>query len=428
VPLPRSLAPLRHRRYAALWTGAFASNIGTWMETVAVGILVTTETGQAGWAGLVAAAGFAPMGLLGPLGGALADRLPRHRLLVTTTSIQIALAGTLTALAALDATEPWAVTLIVLAAGCAQALGFPAYQSLMPDLVPREDLPGAVALGAAQWNLGRVIGPALAGIVVELGGFEWAFAVNTVSFLAVIAAVAPLKLPAPTPHPGESIVGSIRSGARFATGEPGIRALMTYLALNSLLAAPFIALVPAIALKVFHEEDLGTAVLVTAQGVGAVVMALALGGLVARFGHRDLLLAMLTVLPVTLVLYALAPNLEVGAVAILLVGAAYLGCLSSVTTMAQLRAPAAYRGRVMSSLMLLLGTLYPLGAVLQGWIADQIGLRATTAGAAVLLALAVLALHALRPGWDRALADPDEPVPAPSDETAAATPASEPRR
>ena len=203
--LPRALAPLRHRRYAALWTGAFASNIGTWMESVAVGVLVTTTTGQAGWAGLVAAAAFVPNALLGPLGGALADRVPRRALLLGTTAVQAMLAAGLTALAAFDAAEPWAVTLIVLASGCAGALGFPAYQSMMPDLVPREDLTGAVALGAAQWNLGRVIGPVLAGVVIALGGYEWAFAVNTVSFLAVIVAIAPIRLPAPSPTAGESI-------------------------------------------------------------------------------------------------------------------------------------------------------------------------------------------------------------------------------
>lgn len=414
MKLPRSLAPLRHRRYAALWTGAFASNVGTWMETVAVGILVTTETGQAGWAGLVAAAGFLPMALVGPFGGALADRVPRRRLLLTTTTVQIALAAVLTALAAADATEPWVVTLIVLASGCAQAIGFPAYQSLMPDLVPREELPGAVALGAAQWNLGRVVGPAIAGIVIDIGGFEWAFAINTLSFVAVIVAVAPLRLPKPTPRPGESIPTAIASGLRFARQEPGIRAVMTYLAINSLLAAPFIALVPAVALKVFHDEAGGTAALVTAQGAGAVLMALMLGNLGHRFGHRRVLLGALTGLPVVLALYALAPTLELGVVAIFGVGFFYLGCLSSFTTIAQLRAPAELRGRVMSALMVLLGLLYPLGSILQGWIADGIGLRATTAGAAVLLALGFVVIRVLKPGYDR---DLDDPTEGPTDES-----------
>ncbi|MFO7590215.1 MAG: MFS transporter [Acidimicrobiia bacterium] len=411
MQLPRALAPLRHRRYAALWTGAFASNIGTWMESVAVGVLVTTTTGQAGWAGLVAAAAFVPNAFLGPLGGALADRVPRRALLLGTTAVQAMLAAGLTALAAFDAAEPWAVTLIVLASGCAGALGFPAYQSMMPDLVPREDLTGAVALGAAQWNLGRVIGPVLAGVVIALGGFEWAFAVNTVSFLAVIAAIAPIRLPAPSLTAGESIATAIRDGARYARREAGIRAVMTYLAINSLFAAPFIALIPAVALKVFDNEDAGTAALVTAQGVGAVLMALSLGTLSARWGHRHVLLGLITVLPASLILYAVAPTLELAVVAIGLVGAIYLGCLSSFMTIAQLRAPNELRGRVMSAIMVLLGTLYPIGSVLQGAIADEIGLRATTVGAALILAGAFFAIRVLRPGFDHALGDQEEAGP-----------------
>jgi len=406
MTLPRSFAPFRHRRYAAFWTGAFASNIGTWMETVGVGILVTKATGQVGWTGLVAAAGFVPMALLGPVGGALADRLPRRPLLITMSTVQATLAGVLTLLAAVGAAEPWAVTLIVFTSGCAGALAFPAYQSLMPDLVPRDELASAVALGAAQWNLGRVIGPLLAGVVIGFGGFEMAFAVNTVSFLAVIAAIAPLRLPPPTPKEGESIATAIRDGARFSLREPGIRAVMTYLALNSLLAAPFIALVPAVALKLFGNEADGTAALVTAQGLGAVLMAVSLGGLAARFGHRRVLLSAMTALPVTLVLYALAPSLALALVAIFFVGAAYLGCLSSFTTVAQLRAPDALRGRVMSALMVLLGVLYPLGAVIQGTLADQIGLRATTTGGAVLLGASLLVIRFARPGFDAEVRDP----------------------
>src|SRR5262249_61682425 len=126
VALPRSLAPLRHRSFALLWAGAFTSNIGTWMETVGVGILVTTTTHRAGWTGLVAAAAFAPNAILGPFGGALADRLPRKRVVIATTTVQTFLAGTLTVLAATDTARPGLVTLIVLAAGCAVAVGFPA--------------------------------------------------------------------------------------------------------------------------------------------------------------------------------------------------------------------------------------------------------------------------------------------------------------
>jgi MFS family permease len=408
VALPRSLAPLRHRSFALLWLGAFTSNVGTWMETVGVGILVTTATNRAGWTGLVAAAAFVPSAFLGPVGGALADRLPRRRVLLTTSTVQTVLAATLTLLAATDTAHPGVVVLIVFAAGCAMALGFPAYMAILPDLVPRDDLPGAMALSSAQWNLGRVIGPALAGVVIGVGGYEWAFGINALSFLAVIAVVVSLRLPPPAPVQEATILASIRAGARYARGDPGLRVVIAYMALNSFLAAPFIALVPAVALKVFENGDFGTALLVTAQGIGAVLMGLSLGPLFARFGSRRVLLGVLGGLPIALVAYAAAPTLAVGVVTIFAVGFLYLGALSSFTTIAQLRAPTELRGRVLSLLMVLLGTLYPLGSVVQGAIADRVGLRATTAGAGILMAAALLLARVARPDLGRAL---DEPAP-----------------
>ena len=403
--LSASFAPFRHRRFALLWAGAFVSNIGTWMETVGVGILVTTATGKAGWTGLVAAAGFVPTALLAPLGGALADRVPRRTLLLVTTSFQIAFAALLTTVTSLGDPSPGLVTLIVLGAGCANAIGFPAFQSMLPDLVPREELPGAVALSSAQWNLGRVIGPALAGLVIGLGGYELAFFLNTLSFFAVFAVVASFRLPSPNGTGGVSILGSILEGARFVRGDAALRFVVGCMALNSLLAAPFIALIPAVALDVFHEEKLGTAVLVTAQGVGAVCMGLGLATLFGRLGTRRVLLGVLFLLPVALVLYALAPTLPLAVLAIFAVGALYLATLSSFTTVAQLRAPAELRGRVVSVLMMLIGALYPIGSIAQGAIADEIGLRATTTGAAVLLAALLLAWRMLRPHAADAIGD-----------------------
>src|SRR3954452_1195689 len=175
------------------------------METVGVGIYVTAKTDNSGWTGLVAAAGFVPGAVLGPVGGALADRLRRKALLLTTTSIQTALATLLAFLAATGHPSPGLVTLIVLGEGCAQAIGFPTYQSVLPDLVPREDLVGAVALSSAQWNLGRVVGPALPALTIAIGGYEWAFAFNAASFLAVILAVTQLKLPPPLARQRQSI-------------------------------------------------------------------------------------------------------------------------------------------------------------------------------------------------------------------------------
>jgi MFS family permease len=405
VNLSTSFAPFRHRRFAMLWAGAFVSNIGTWMETVGVGILVTSATGKAGWTGLVAAAGFVPTALLAPLGGALADRVPRRTLLLTTTTFQIVFAGLLTLVTSLGDPSPGLVTLIVLGAGCSNAIGFPAFQAMLPDLVPREDLPGAVALSSAQWNLGRVIGPALAGLVIGLGGYELAFLLNTLSFFAVFAVVATFDLPRPRHVAGVSILASIREGASFVRHDAALRFVVGCMALNSLLAAPFIALIPAVALDVFHEEKLGTAALVTAQGIGAVFMGLAIATLFARLGTRRVLLLVLFSLPVALIAYALAPTLPVAVAAIFVVGALYVGSLSSFTTVAQLRAPAELRGRVVSVLMMLLGALYPIGSIAQGAIGDEIGLRATTTAAAVLQLVLLLVWRLLRPGASHAIGD-----------------------
>lgn len=391
----RSLAPLRHRPFARLWVGAFASNIGTWMETVGVGILLQSTTHRATWSGLALAAGFAPNGVLGPVGGALADRMSRRFLLLVTTGIQTLLAGLLAAFAAWGQPGPAAVILIVFASGCANAVGFPSYQAILPDLVPVEDLAGAVALSSAQWNLGRVIGPALAGIVISAGGYASAFLVNTLSFFGVIVVIASLQLPPPM-HTGEThLLRSIRDGMRVATRDPGLRLVMVLIGFASLLAAPFIALVPAVADKVFHDATTGTWLLVTAQGVGAVAMALVLGPMHARFGSRRTLLGVVTLLPLALLGYAFAPALWAAVVGILVVGFLYLGMLSSCTTVAQLRSPPHARGRVLSLVMALLGLVYPIGAVVQGALGDTIGLRSTIAGAAVLFGVAVLALQVI---------------------------------
>ena len=406
----RSLAPLRHRMFAILWTGAFISNIGTWMETVGVGILVTEATDQSIWTGLVAAAGFAPLAVLGPVGGALADRLPRRRLLLTTATIQAVLATLLTVLVATGTPSPGIVTLIVFAAGCVQAIGFPAYQAVLPDLVPREDLIGAVALSSAQWNLGRVIGPALAGVLIAVGGYELAFAFNAASFLAVIFAVTQLRIPPPLDRARRSIVSEIREGLAYVRRDPGMRVVVAYMGVNTLLAAPFIALVPAMARIVLDEGASGTSVLVTLQGIGAVTMALSLAALAARFGNRRVLQMVLWGLPFSLAAYAVMPGLALSAVAIFFVGFLYLGALSSFTSIAQLRAPAAVRGRVLSVLFVILGSLYPLGAVVQGAIADEIGLRATTVGAAALMLAVLLLARITRPGFTAALEEPAAPL------------------
>jgi MFS family permease len=398
-----------------IWSAALVSNIGSWMQTVGVGILVTQMTGRAGWTGLVAAAAFVPIGFLSPVGGAMADRVDRKKWFLATTLGETVFATVLAILVATGHHTPALVTLTVFGGGICTALGFPAYQAIMPDIVPREDLLAAAALGATQYNFGRVVGPALTGVILYFTSFSVVFTINAISFGAVIIALLLVRLPDRSAPADEGrLVTRIATGIRGAWSEPGCRAAIGLIGATALFLSPFIALIPAVALKLLHEGSRGTSVLVTAQGIGAVTGALALTPLANRFGRRRVLLADLgVVLPATLFLYALAPSLATASVALMAVGAAYIGVLSGLMTVVQLRAPVALRARILSIYMVALGSIYPLAAVMQGWLGDRVGLRIVTASTAAIFAVGLLAVRATRPQLLHALEEPVEEAIAP---------------
>jgi MFS family permease len=414
-----SLRPLRHRNFALLFGASLVSNIGTWMETVAVGALVTGLTGKAAWAALVAAATFLPIGVLSPIGGALADRLDRRRFLIGANLFEAGLAALLSVLAATGNARPGLVVSVVFFEGCSSALRMPFQQAILPDLVPREDLFGAVTLSSAQYNMGRVIGPALAALVIARFSFKAAFAVNSISFLAVIIAVSLVAMPRP-PGAGDRrpLRSQIREGAAGMWAEPGCRAAVVLIGAAALLVSPFIALVPAEARALVRHSASGrqlsplllarhiartTGTLVTAQGVGAVVGALALTPLAERVGQRPVVVGALVATPVCLIIYASSSSQLAATAAIALVGVAYIGILSGLSAVVQLRASPALRGRVIAFFFTALGVIYPIGALAQGNLADHLGLTAVTIGGA-LASLAFLAVVAVaRPGMLRSL-------------------------
>ena len=404
-----SLRPLRSRNFGLIWSAALVSNVGTWMQTVALGVLVFARTDQPGWTALVAAAGFLPIGLLAPVGGALADRLDRRRWLIVTTSAEMTFAAVLAVLAATGHDPPSVLVALAFLGGASGAIGFPAYQAMVPDLVPREDLLGAVSLSSAQFNLGRVIGPALAGLALLTHDYGLVFGINAASFAAVIVALLMVRIPTPIPSAADlGMMARIVAGARAARAEPGCRAAIGLIAIVALLASPFIALVPAMSGALHRggvSTSVGTAILVTAQGVGAVAGALALPSWVERVGRRVMMQSALFALPVVLILYGLAPSLWLSAVAFVAVGAVYIAVLSGLNTVVQLRAPAEVRGRILSIYMMGLGIVYPVGAVLQGLVADRAGVRPVTVAGAVTLMAAMVAILIFRPSILAALGD-----------------------
>lgn len=401
-----SLRPFRHRAFALLWTAGLVSTIGSWMQTVAVGALVVSHTGKATWAVLAAAGAFLPIGLLSPVGGALADRLPRRPLLMVGNLAAAATAAALALLVAAGHDSPWAVVALVTVQGAAAALIGPFQQAILPDLVPRPEFLAAISLNSAQFNLGRIVGPALAGAAVAGFGYPVAFAANAVSFLAVVAALAFVRLSPPSGK-AAALLRSLRDGFTAARREPSCRAAIGTIALVAFIASPFIALVPVMAHHLTHGGARAvaqvTALLTTAQGVGAVVGALCLAPLAARFGRGRVLAGALAALPVTLAAYSASRSPWQGAAALFAVGLVYIGVLSGLSTVVQLRAPQLYRGRVLSFFLVALGVAYPVGSLVQGPVIDAVGIGWTTAGSAVLLALIMLIAARWRPAAGRAL-------------------------
>jgi predicted MFS family arabinose efflux permease len=320
--------------------------------------------------------------------------------------VAAAAAAVIAVLVAAGKDSPAALVALVTLQGSASALIGPFQQAILPDLVPKPDFLAAISLNSAQFNLGRIVGPALAGAVVAAFGYPAAFAANAVSFLAIVAALAFVRLAPPAGRPA-GLFAALRSGLAAARREPSCWAAIVTIAVVAFLASPFIALVPVMARHLTHGGSRAvaqtTALLTTAQGIGAVAGALCLAPLAARLGRGRVLGWSLALLPLALAGYSTSQVPWQGAVTLFVVGLIYIAVLSGLSTVVQLRAPEAYRGRVLSFFLVALGVAYPVGSLAQGPVIDRAGIAATTAGAACLL-LAIMVVTALgRPGMVRSI-------------------------
>jgi predicted MFS family arabinose efflux permease len=298
-------------------------------------------------------------------------------------------------------------------AGSVNAFGFPSFQTSLPELVPREHLVAAVGLSNAQWNLGRIIGPACAALAIAIGGISLALWCNACSFLAVILSVSFARI---SRSRGERrpVFAALADGFRFARATPAMRRMLTVMIAVIALGSPFIAFVPQMATNVFHGDSTATSLLVMAQGVGAVAAAFTLGSVSHRFGSWRVMLAASSAFAVALCLYGAAPSLALAAGALSLVGATYGYAFTSMMGIAQQVAPDAIRGRVLAVNTFVLGTLYPVGTLVQGPLADRTSLRAVTIASGLLLIGTLLVLRvlgALRASLVSVEPAPVEPIP-----------------
>lgn len=383
--LRRIAAAFTYRDFRILWFGACTSSIGTWMQSVAQNWLVLTLTGSAFFLGLDAFLGQVPIMLFTLIGGVVADRRDRRRVLLTSQYIQMTAAFTLAALAYFDVVRIWHVLALSFTTGCAQAFGGPAYQSLVPSLVERKDLPNAIALNSIQFNLARVIGPLLAGVALAALGSVFCFSMNGLSFVAVIVALFALHVPPRPVLPAQPMMTQLRGGISYVRHEGPLFGLTILAFAATFLGTPLLTLLPVFAQDVFHKGVGEYSRMMAFSGVGAVVGALVVAWL-GRFRRMGVAaLVVQAAFGLLIVTFALSRALVVSYALLLLGGALLIVAFSLMNSLVQLIAPNEMRGRVMSIYMVAFRGGMPLGSLASGYLANVTSAPVTLAVCGVLM-------------------------------------------
>ena len=403
LALPRrTFASVRkHRNYRLFFTGQVISLVGTWMQNIALAWYVIELTHSPVAVGFLAFCRFAPFTIFGLISGVAADRFDNRRLVMVTQTASMVVAAALTVLAFSGAEMVWLAYVLAAAAGTALVFDAPGRHALTFQMVGRDELPNAVALNASLFNASRVVGPAAAGVIIAAFGVGVCFALNTVSFLAVLTSLALMRadelvqLDRPEQHP--SWLTSIREGLGYARRSPRVRLVLAMTVVVSTVGFNFHVLVPVLASDTLDAGPRTFGILSACFGAGALVGAL-LTAAVGRATWKGLIAG---VGGFSVSLLALAPLDTVAACAALLfvVGVCFTLWTSNSQSLLQLSAPDHLRGRVLSLWLFAFAGLAPLGGLLAGWLSDIGGtaLAFYVAGGTGLL-MTVLALRELSPG------------------------------
>ncbi len=391
---------LRHQPFRRVWIGQLASNIGTWMQNIVLGILAYELTGAAWFIGLVTFAQLGPMLVLSPVGGAIADRFDRRVVLVSIALSQLVLSLAL-AVVALDETPNKAVIVgIVAAIGIGSAIYAPSISAMLPSLVGRRDLQGAVALNSAAMNGSRVAGPLLGGAFAALGGPSLVFAINAATYLVAVWAVATVRADfSPKGIRGNSPLQQLRDGFRTAAKDPVLTRVLVTISVYSFCSLVFIYQMPLVAEQRLQLDELAYTAMFATFAVGAALGALATGSLLVGANRWTITRAGLGIFAVGLATFATTTSPPVAFAAVFVTGASYFAVVTALSTILQLRVDDRVRGRVMGLWMMGWAGLVPLGGLLAGPLIDAVGIVwVLLFGAAVA---AALALAVREPGTGR---------------------------
>lgn len=367
------------------------SLVGTWMQSVAQGWLVLTLTDSAFLLGAVTAIGSIPVLFLSLPGGVAADRFDKRKLLMFTQSTAMVLALILAALTHYGLVRIWHVVLLAAVSGSVFAFDAPSRQAFTIELVGKEDLLNAIALNSAVFNAARIVGPALAGVLIGFIGMAGCFLLNGISFLAVIMGLWLITHQRPAPRAPGSAWREMREGLSYSWGHPVIRPLVTIVAVFSIFGMPYAMLMPVFARDILAVGPRGLGFLMTANGVGALAGALGLASLGQARGRGRLVLAAGLVFSLALAAFSLSRSFALSLALLPLVGWSMVSQTATINTLLQTTVPDGLRGRVMSLFTFVFMGMMPFGSLLAGGLAQRFGAPAALrAGAAVCLATVCL--------------------------------------
>jgi len=386
-----ALRALKHRNFQLFFAGQLISLIGTWMQSVAQSWLVYKLTGSSLKLGAVGFASQIPVFLAAPLGGIVADRYNRHRVVIGTQIASMILAFVLAALTLAGVITVPEIFVLAALLGIVNAFDIPGRQSFLVEMVGREDLMNAIALNSSMFNGARIIGPAIAGILIARIGEGWCFFANAVSYIAVIIGLVMMRVPPRELRPAGPPLAHIIEGFRWVRNTAPIRALLMLLGLVSLVAMPYTVLMPIFAERILHGGARGLGILMGATGVGALLGALTLA---ARTGVRGLgrwVTFACAGFSITLIAFAFSHNFWLSTALLVPVGFCMMLQMSSSNTLIQAMVPDHLRGRVMAVYSMMFMGMAPFGALLGGALADRLGAPVTLSmGAMACLAGAAL--------------------------------------
>jgi MFS family permease len=371
--LKRTFKAFQYHDFRRLWLGACTSSIGTWMQKLAQSWLVLELSNSPFLLGLDAFLGELPVVLFSLLGGVAADRMDRRRLLLISQFIQMTAAFLLAGLIAAGLVRIWHILTLSFVVGLAQAFGGPAYMALLPSLVRSEDLSNAIALNSIQFNLARVIGPMLGGLALTRLGAPWCFALNGLSFLAVIASLLAIHVRFVPRGGRDPFLTSLGEGLRFVRRRPAMPELIGLAFAVTMLGLPLVVFLPVFARDVFRRGASAYTLLLLVHGGGSIAGALLVAALGRRARKGKLALAALLGLGAATAGFALSGSLPLSCLVLFLAGAALMAVFSLASTLVQEITSDAMRGRVMSVYNVAFRGGMPVGSLLTGALAPRFG-------------------------------------------------------